>query len=167
MACPGTAAERRQTTMKKLLVLAALARVFAAGTATVLTLYPQPAVADCAGSNCSEFRRAPNRTKTFHVKHFCPIGARIGQFPRKYSMFRSEQVFARSKAAPARQTARRPVLRDIRRRQQGFAIKDRIRPGDHAKDCASRSVRIYQRETDRAAGKTIRVVAIIRTKSIG
>jgi hypothetical protein len=38
--------------MKKLLVLAALARVFAAGTATVLTLYPQPAVADCAGSNC-------------------------------------------------------------------------------------------------------------------
>jgi len=52
MACPATAAERRQTTMKKLLVLAALARVFAAGTATVLTLYPQPAVADCAGSNC-------------------------------------------------------------------------------------------------------------------
>ena len=47
------AAERRQaTTMKKLLVLVALAQVFATGTATVLTpLYPQPAVADCAGSN--------------------------------------------------------------------------------------------------------------------
>jgi hypothetical protein len=38
--------------MKKLLVLAALVQVFAAGTATVLTLYPQPPVADCTGSNC-------------------------------------------------------------------------------------------------------------------
>jgi len=38
--------------MKKILVLAALARVFATSTATVLTLHPQPPVADCAGSNC-------------------------------------------------------------------------------------------------------------------
>jgi hypothetical protein len=38
----------QETTMKKLIALAALAFVLAAGTVTVLTVHPQPAMADCS-----------------------------------------------------------------------------------------------------------------------
>jgi hypothetical protein len=41
----------QETTMRKLIVLAALAFVLAAGTATVLTVQPQPAMA-CPTSAC-------------------------------------------------------------------------------------------------------------------
>ena len=39
--------------MKKIVVLAALAFALVAGTVTVMTVHPQPAMADCGGSsNC-------------------------------------------------------------------------------------------------------------------
>ncbi len=39
--------------MKKLLVFAVLAFVLAAhGAVTVMTIFPQPALADCSGQNC-------------------------------------------------------------------------------------------------------------------
>lgn len=38
--------------MKKLLVLAALALALAAGAVTVMTVHPQPALADCSGGSC-------------------------------------------------------------------------------------------------------------------
>jgi hypothetical protein len=41
----------QETTMRKLIVLAATALVLAAGTATVLTVHPQPAMA-CPNSSC-------------------------------------------------------------------------------------------------------------------
>jgi hypothetical protein len=41
----------RETTMRKLIVLAATAFVLAAGTATVLTVQPQPAMA-CPSGTC-------------------------------------------------------------------------------------------------------------------
>ena len=37
--------------MKKLIALTALALVLAVGTVTVMTVHPQPAVADCGGSS--------------------------------------------------------------------------------------------------------------------
>ena len=38
--------------MKKIIVLVALAFALVAGTATVMTVHPQSAYADCSGTNC-------------------------------------------------------------------------------------------------------------------
>jgi hypothetical protein len=38
--------------MKKLIALAALAFLLAAGTVAVLTVHPQPAMASCSGQDC-------------------------------------------------------------------------------------------------------------------
>lgn len=38
--------------MTRLIARAALALLLIAATATALTLHPQPALADCTGSNC-------------------------------------------------------------------------------------------------------------------
>jgi predicted short-subunit dehydrogenase-like oxidoreductase (DUF2520 family) len=38
--------------MKKLLVLAALALALVVGTVTAMTVHPQPALADCSGAGC-------------------------------------------------------------------------------------------------------------------
>jgi hypothetical protein len=43
---------RQETTMKKLIALAALAFLLAAGTVAVLTVHPQPAMAGCGGEGC-------------------------------------------------------------------------------------------------------------------
>jgi hypothetical protein len=41
----------KETTMKKLVTLLALTLALAAGTATMITIHPQPAVA-CVGNGC-------------------------------------------------------------------------------------------------------------------